>query len=152
MDLPSLRSRIAEIITPFVEEECLVLVEVRLSRSSEGMRLVLLVDRPHGGITVATCALLNGRIGEAIDGHEVFAGPYTLEVSSPGVDRELITGADFERCLQRRVRVFLAEPVEGKLEWDGTITAADRQSVMLQVKDRIVNIDLEKVHTARQIL
>lgn len=152
MDREALQKRILPIITPLIEEECLELVELKARRGSDGMHVVILVDTPQTGVSIEACAVLNKRIAEALEGHEVFAGPYTLEVSSPGLDRNLSTAADFRRCAGRRVHLFLSEPVEDRIEWVGVVRAADERSVTIEAAQRMVSIDLEKIRKARQEL
>lgn len=95
--------------------------------SSEGMELVLVeclkmptrwlvriyMDR-EGGVTVDDCALISNQLGDLLDVHDVPPGPYTLEVSSPGLDRPLDRDRDFLKYRGSRIRLRLTEKIEGR--------------------------------------
>ena len=105
---------------PIYEEQIRQLAEPLLS--SEGMELVLAeclkmptrwlvriyMDR-EGGVTVDDCARISNQLGDLLDVHDVPPGPYTLEVSSPGLDRPLDRDKDFLKFAVSRIRLRLGE-------------------------------------------
>jgi ribosome maturation factor RimP len=107
------------------EEQIRQLAEPLLA--SEGMELVLAeclkmqtrwlvriyMDR-EGGVTVGDCAQISNQLGDLLDVHDVPPGPYTLEVSSPGLDRPLSRDQDFLKYRGSRVRLRLEEKIEGR--------------------------------------
>ena len=107
------------------EEQIRQLAEPLLS--SEGMELVLAeclkmqsrwlvriyMDR-EGGVTVDDCARISNQLGDLLDVHDVPPGPYTLEVSSPGLDRPLDRDRDFLKYRGSRIRLRLGEKIEGR--------------------------------------
>lgn len=137
---------------PLVEEACLELVDLCARRGAEGVLVRVLVDKNEGGISLDECADLNRRIGEMLDGHEVIPGRYLLEVSSPGLDRNLKNARDFMRCRRKRVRFHLAQPVEGRLEYEGVVREVDEDSVTVEVKEKLLRIELGIINKARQII
>jgi ribosome maturation factor RimP len=107
------------------EEQIWQLAEPVLA--SEGMELVLAecLKMPtrwlvriymdcEGGVTVDDCARISNQLGDLMDVHDVPPGPYTLEVSSPGLDRPLYRDQDFLKYRGSRVRLRLEEKIEGR--------------------------------------
>ena len=112
------------------EARGLELVEVELFRAGRREVLRVYLDRP-GGITVDECAESSREISALLDAEELFQQAYTLEVSSPGLDRPLRTPRDWARRTGEWVRVHLGEPVEGKRTWIGKIRECGEDSAVL---------------------
>jgi ribosome maturation factor RimP len=91
------------------------------------------VDRP-AGITLDECANLSRKIGDLLDMEDLIPGRYRLEVSSPGLDRPLVSGADFRRKIGEKVRVFLKGSLEGKTELVGEIKELKEENLVLRLE------------------
>ena len=89
----------------------LILVECLKMRSHWLVRIYM--DR-EGGVAVDDCAQISNQLGDLLDVHDVPPGPYTLEVSSPGLDRPLDRDKDFLKYRGSRVRLRLGEKIEGR--------------------------------------
>lgn len=114
------------------QDKGLDLVEVKISRHQRDVLIQILADRPQGGISLAECVLLNRAIVEAIDKEGIFSEDgHSLEVSSPGLDRPLITYKDFFRNLNREMHLWLKQEVESKKEYRGILVAATEMSLTL---------------------
>ncbi len=98
----------------------------------QGGRLVvrLLVDKV-GGVTIQDCARLNRQIGQALDQVEALSESYTLEVSSPGLDRPLVTRRDFERAIGDSVELLLQEASGGAMQLEGDVLVVQLESLVL---------------------
>jgi len=138
------------IITPIIEEGHLELVDLVLVKSRFRPTLRILVDRKEGGITVGECAVLNRRIGDVLDAQNIFSAGYVLEVFSPGADRPISTPNDFARCMNRRVRFFLKSPINGKVEWMGSVVKVELDSVTIDLSGTMQAIPLSLIQKARQ--
>jgi ribosome maturation factor RimP len=127
---------------------------VELIHRYEGYKLVLrlLVDKPDGGISIGECAGLNVEIGELLDEKNMFQERYILEVSSPGLDRPLKSRSDFLRCLNRQVKCFLSEALNGKIEIDGLIKEVLQDGVGIETDSGIVQIPISIINKAKQII
>jgi ribosome maturation factor RimP len=108
------------------------LVDVELKRAAGGQLLRLYVDRP-GGIGLDELSLVSEEVSAILDAEDPIDGHYTLEVSSPGLDRPLRGEADYRRFVGRLAKLSSYEPVEGRRHWTGRIVACD---------DGIVTLDL----------
>ena len=106
---------------------------VDLSFRKEGFRMVLrlLVDKP-GGITIDECTYLNQMIGEILDREDLIHDRYTLEVSSPGLDRPLVTKRDFERNIGRKVKITMDKALidREKIE-EGKLCQVDDENIVI---------------------
>lgn len=144
-------------VKPIFEEHLkkggFVLVDMRFYKNSDRQLVFeVLADREEGGITLDECTALNRELGDILENSGRILENYTLDVSSPGLDRPLVTSADFKRVTGREVRVFLREPVEGKIEHQGSVASADEGKAVLRLKEKTIEIPLEKVNKAKQVI
>lgn len=140
-----------------LQESGFVLVDMRFFKNQAHMTVLeVLADRPDGGITLDECGRLNRELGEMLEQSGLLGSSYTLDVSSPGMDRPLSTAADFRRSQGRDVRFFLGEPVEGKIEYCGRIEDVKETSVWVRIKDKkeekIIEIPLQNINKAKQVI
>jgi len=105
--------------------------------------LRLYIDRP-GGVDLALCEAVTGELRDLLE-------RYSLEVSSPGIDRPLTKPEHFRRFLGRRVRVRTREPIEGRSNFTGTLAEADDDSVMVAAEGAPVRIPLTRIKRSNLI-
>ncbi len=117
------------------------LVDVELKRAGGGQFVRLFVDKP-GGIGLDELQSVSEEVSAILDAEDPIAGPYTLEVSSPGLDRPLKTEADYRRFVGSLARLSSYEPVEGRRHWTGRIVSCE---------DGVVTLGLEKESAAARI-
>ena len=121
-------------------------------RPQSGMLLVrLLVDRA-GGVTVQDCARINQLVGQALDQAGLIGQSYTLEVSSPGLDRPLTSHRDFERSVGEDLRLFV-RMADGKTrETRGQLLAVQREAIVLTTSSGNVTILLAEIQSAKKVI
>lgn len=151
MENYTLLEDLEKLMMPILETYSAELVELTLSRTAGAVHLRLLTDKKEGGITVGECGELNRKIVELIDTAGIIKDNYTLEVSSPGLDRPLRAKGDFMRCLNKNAVFFLKEPIQGKLELKGKIIEAGDDTVKVAVGDTHVSIPLAAIGKAKQV-
>ena len=117
---------VESLVRPVVESSGLELVEVTFSR---GLLLVV-VDR-DGGVDLDTIAQTSEKLSRRLDLEDFGSGTYTLEVSSPGVERHLREPRDFMKRVGEKVKVKATVPDEGGLTLVGTIVTADEDAVTI---------------------
>jgi ribosome maturation factor RimP len=105
--------QIRQLAEPLVLSEGLELVLVECLKMPSQWLVRIYMDR-EGGVTVDDCAQISNQLGDLLDVHDVPPGPYTLEVSSPGLDRPLDRDPDFLKYRGSRVRLRLGEKIEGR--------------------------------------
>jgi ribosome maturation factor RimP len=122
--------RVWEIAEPLVTHEGLEMVDVEFRRETRGMVLRLYLDR-EGGISLDDLARVSRQLGDLLDVHDAVPGAYTLEVSSPGINRRLRRPEHFRRYLGKRVRVRTAGPVAGRRGFFGTLQSVDSDGIVV---------------------
>ena len=150
MDEPRL-AEIHALVEPILADRQMELVELT-TRPSGGQQLIrVLVDRV-GGVTVEQCAQVNRRIGEALEAANCVEGSYTVEVSSPGLDRPLVSKRDFERALGEDV-VVTAATDEGRMrDMQGMLLAVQHEAIVLKTGVGNVTVPLTNVRAAKKAL
>src|SRR5262249_3819341 len=103
-------ARIEEIVEKVAVADGLEVVDVELKGSGRNQMLRIFIDKPQG-VTHADSELISTEVGKVLDAEDLFPGHYTLEVSSPGVERKLKKWKDFERFCGSRMKVVLREPL-----------------------------------------
>jgi ribosome maturation factor RimP len=119
-------------LAPLLAPRGLVLVDVEWGRQGHRPVLRLYVDKP-GGVTVGDCESLSREAGDVLDVAGLIEPAYDLEVSSPGLDRELRKDREFAWAVGRPVRVWLRESADGRLELFGTLRAAPADRVAVEL-------------------
>jgi ribosome maturation factor RimP len=112
--------RVEEIAQRVAEAEGMELVEAAVLGGGNNRVVRLYVDKPEG-ISHADCELISQQVGTILDVEDVVPGHYTLEVSSPGLERKLLKPRDYERFLGRKARITLHEAVDNQRHWEGTL-------------------------------
>lgn len=144
---------IRDAAAPLVEGLGFEIVDLRLYRANRRFILRFLVDRPEGGISLDECSRINEEIGALLEERNILGEEsYVLEVSSPGLDRPLLTPRDFTRASGRLVRVFLSQPLEGKWEFEGLVESVRQESVYLKMDEKTVKLPLTKIKKAKQVI
>src|SRR6202158_1870808 len=114
--------RVREIAERVGASSGLEVVEVELRGGGKARMLRIVIDKPAGG-THEDCANLSREVGTILDVEDAISGAYTLEVSSPGLDRKLIRPADYERFTGSRVKLTTRDPVNGNRHFEGRLEA-----------------------------
>lgn len=146
-------SKIQDLILPLLAEWNIELIDILMRRQAGNTYLILLVDKPGGGITLRECADLNIKVSGLLDNCPgILPFDYILELSSPGIDRVLTTKKDFIRVIGRQLHIFLREPAEGKLELTGILKKAEDDYLVLQAISGEITIPLENINKAKQVI
>lgn len=137
-------------IRPVVESAGLELVEVTFARGGGRGLLRVYVDR-EGGVDLDTISEISDRISRRLDLEGFTPGPYTLEVSSPGVERPLRTSAEFARKVGEKVKVKTVEPVEGSRVLTGTLIEAGEAEVRIATDHGVITLAYDAISSARTV-
>lgn len=152
----ALERRVRDLALPIVEELGLVIYELEVLPSSQRGAVKVFLDRegasgePGKGVTIGEIAQVSKQLGYLLDVEDVIAFDYNLEVSSPGVERELKRPEHFQALVGVDVRVVTSEPVEEQSVFEGTLTAADDDAFEVTVgKQSPTSYRIEYVHVRR---
>jgi ribosome maturation factor RimP len=137
-------------VRPVVEAIGLELVEVTFTRESGRPVLRVIVDDPSG-VDLDRIAELSEKISRRLDLEGFSPGPYSLEVSSPGIERALRTPSDYVRHLGRTVKVKTLEPIEGSRVHTGELASFDGETVSVSTEDRRVRLPIGLISSARTV-
>jgi len=113
------------------------------------LRVYIDVDR---GVTVDDCATVSESLSAALDVEDPIREAYTLEVSSPGINRPLFLRADFERFSGERVFVRLEQPLEGRRRFKGRLQGVDGEEIVVEIDGRAWCLPITAVEEAHLII
>ena len=126
------RDRIRQIVQEVVESQGYEFVDMEFKGSGNNAILRIFIDKPEG-VSHADCEFMSKQVGTILDVEDVMpGGSYTLEVSSPGLERPLKKPRDFERFLGQKAKVVLREPVAARRHWEGTLSGFSDGVIRLQ--------------------
>ena len=128
-----LAAEIVALAEPVIEELGLRLVRVKISAQS-GTTVQIMADRPDGAISVDDCASISRRVSPLLDAHDPIPGGYTLEVSSPGIDRPLVRPSDFEDWAGFEAKIELKELVDGRRRFRGILEGYEDGEARLRIE------------------
>jgi ribosome maturation factor RimP len=144
-------SKLRELVKQQTVEEGLIFIDMHLAQH-KGSALVRVFAGRLGGITVGECASLSRRLGLAIDNEMVFPGKYTLEVSSPGLDRPLKTESDFELRIGESIKLFYSDDDGNSQELTGKLESTGDGKIVIATDDGRVDVEIDKVSKGQIIL
>lgn len=143
------KTRVTDLIRPYLAAQGVELVEVEFAQPRRGRAtLRLFVDR-EGGITLGEIAKVSRVVGELLDVHDLIRPSYTLEVSSPGLTRALKEPRDYERYTGRLVRLTTKGIWQGKQVHRGILKGLANEEVSLAEGEELVVIPLKEIAKAR---
>ena len=141
---------IQTLIEPLLADEGMELVELTCRPQGGQLFVRLLVDKV-GGVTIQQCATVNQRIGRTLDETNLIEGRYLLEVSSPGLDRPLVSKRDFERALGEELSVTFS--VEDRVkELQGMLLAVQPEVIVLKTPAGNLTVGLTQIRSAKKAL
>lgn len=150
-NIEELKSKLYALALPIFDSVRLDLVELNIRRQGGDWMVQVFADRPQGGISLEECAYLNHKLVEVFDAHAAIVD-YSLEVSSPGIDRPLKTKKDFQRALNQIVRLHLSELLNGKKEYIGQILAVEEAEVIVETqKNGKLEVPIKNIVKAVQV-
>ena len=146
--------RLLELLDPVAEAAGYEIVRLRLMGGDEARRLQIMAETPEGEMVVEDCARLSRAISEIMDAVDPIAGEYTLEVSSPGVDRPLTRLKDFANYEGHEARIELDRVAEGRKRFRGVLAGVegDAIGIDLEGEDSTAMIPFEWIVDAKLIL
>ncbi|MDB4197327.1 ribosome maturation factor RimP [Ascidiaceihabitans sp.] len=143
--------RMAEIITPVIEDLGYELVRVRLM-SGKNTILQIMADKPEGGIEVDDCAKISTAVGATLDVEDPIVDEYALEVSSPGIDRPLTRLKDFENFEGYEAKIETTELIDGRRRFKGQLAGIDGRDVLINVEEGTIGLQFDWLSDAKLVL
>lgn len=143
--------RLAEIITPVIEDMGYELVRVRLMGGKTHI-MQIMADRPEGGIEVDDCAKISTAVSAVLDVEDPVTDAYTLEVSSPGIDRPLTRLKDFEAFEGYEAKIETTELIDGRKRFKGMLAGVEGDEVLINLEEGTVGLQFDWLSDAKLVL
>lgn len=148
----NVQDRVAALIEGPLEEMGYELVRVQLSGGGRPV-LQIMAERADGrAMTVEDCADISHALSVLLDAEDPIAGAYTLEVSSPGIDRPLTRPRDFERFAGFEARIETREAIDGRRRFRGRLLGIDQGVVAIETDQGRAEVPLAGIVKARLVL
>lgn len=145
--------RVQTIALPIVRALGLELVEVTCSGQGPRTLFRVFIDKP-GGVNISDCEQVHKSLGYALDIEDPIPHAYTLEVSSPGLDRPFRSREEYKKSIGKPVQVRLKRPYEGQWVLTGQLLSVDEPGIMLGVREkrskRAMRVSWDDVSQARR--
>ena len=125
------------------------LVAVEMA-GSETAILRVFIDSPNG-IGVEDCATASRQFGALLDVEDPISSRYTLEVSSPGLDRPLVTTAHFLQAVGQKVKIRLMSPLDGRRRFKGVVQSVENDTVTIDVDGELFALPMIDMDKARLV-
>ncbi len=117
----AIHAKVMDIAQRVADPVGIEIVDVQVLGGGKARLVRIYIDKPEG-VSHADCQLISNEAGAILDAEEIVPdASYTLEVSSPGVERKLSTPRDFERFTGKKAKIVLREPIASRLHWEGTL-------------------------------
>lgn len=152
--MSKISENVEQFITPIIDELGLNIevVEVEFAKKYNGDNLTVFIDKP-GGVTIEDCEKVHSAIDEPLDElNPTQDKPYTLNVSSPGIDRPIVTDKDYARNIGEELEIKLFEPIMKKRTLIGTLVAFNKDSIILEINNENLEIERKKISKATKFI
>lgn len=143
--------RMAEIVTPVIEDLGFELVRIRLM-SGKTTTLQIMADKPDGGIEVDDCAEISNAVSAVMDVEDPILDEYTLEVSSPGIDRPLTRLKDFEAFEGYEAKLETADLIDGRRRFKGELAGVEGDEVLINIEEGTIGLKFDWLSEAKLVL
>ncbi len=150
MNVASLEQRLTQMLAPSVEDLGYDLVGIEYMRAGKHSTLRVYIDKEHG-IVVDDCAVVSRQISALLDVEDPINNEYTLEVSSPGLERPLFNAQQYEFFIGENVKVQLSMPSQNRRKWQGIIDSVNGEIICLNVNGSLEHFALSNIQKANII-
>lgn len=123
-----------KLLEPIIEKNNFDLVDVEYVKEGGNWYLRAYIDK-EGGITVDDCELISRALSDLLDEHDFIPDAYILEVSSPGLGRQLKKEKDFARSINKEVEIKLFKGIDKQKEFVGLLTEYDQEKLVIELED-----------------
>jgi len=138
---------VSKILNLLLMEEGLELFDIQYRREGRGKILRIFIDK-QGGVTIGDCTKISRELSTLLDVHDIVPGPYTLEVSSPGLDRPLKKPGDFERFKGKMVKIRTDRDIQERRVFVGRLLDFMNGIASVEVDGRTYLIPYSEIEKA----
>jgi ribosome maturation factor RimP len=141
---------LAKLLEPTVERLGYELADLEVRLGGKGGMVRVFIDKPEG-IDLDDCEKVSLAVSALLDVEDPVPGNYSLEVSSPGLDRKLTKIEHFQRFEGETVKVQMRFPIEGRRRFRGTLVSSNDENIVLEVDGESHSLPLKTIDTARLV-
>lgn len=148
MTLKEITARVGILAESILSNEGMELVDVEYRREGKGWVLRLFIDK-DGGVTLDDCSRVSQEVGRSLDVEDLILSPYTLEISSPGLNRPLKKESDFVKYRNHPIRVKTVTPAGTRQQFKGKLVAVSEDRIEMEVDREVIRVplaDIAKAH------
>tara|TARA_R110001583_G_scaffold26533_7_gene95525 strand:+ start:567 stop:1025 length:459 start_codon:yes stop_codon:yes gene_type:complete len=145
--LASLEERLTEMLAPSVEDLGYELVGIEYVRAGKHSTLRVYIDQEEG-ILVDDCAAVSRQVSAIMDVEDPITNEYTLEVSSPGMERPLFNASQYAAFIGEEVKIQLRMPIQNRRRWKGVISSVDGEIISVAVENKEERFALSNIQKA----
>ena len=135
---------------PAVEKMGYELTDIEIKTQDREQLVSIFIDNLTG-INIEDCEIVSRQISLLLDVENPISGKYTLEVSSPGLDRKLTKFNHFKRFIGNELRIKLLRSMDGRRNFRGKLLAANKESIKVQVDDQLYKLPIDMIEIARLV-
>jgi ribosome maturation factor RimP len=143
---------VERIITPSLEAMGYSLVRVKYIGSSQPVLQIMAERSADGTMNVDDCAEVSRAVSALLDVEDPISGPYSLEVSSPGLDRPLVRLEDFDRFAGFEAKVELKAPLDGRKRFRGRLLGVEDGNVRMDFEGDALSLPYDNVGAAKLVI
>jgi ribosome maturation factor RimP len=143
--------RLAAIVAPVIEGMGFELVRLRLMGGRRAV-LQIMAERPEGGIEIEDCARISRAVSAVLDVEDPISGEYTLEVSSPGIDRPLTRLKDFARYEGYEAKLETEVAIDGRKRFKGELRGVQDGEVLIEIPEGVIGLAFDLLAEAKLVL
>lgn len=148
--MQSQRTDLRRLLEPGVKALGFELVDVELAGSGHRNTLRVYIDGPRG-VTIDDCAQVSRQLSAILDVEDPIPGCYALEVSSPGLDRPLVTPEDFRRFRGEEVKLRTTDAVDGRRNFKGRLVETSEGGISIDVDGQRFELAFDRIERARLV-
>jgi len=147
-----LSSRVQQLIEPSIEDLGFDVVRVQFTGKEKLLMQIMVEHKDGQGMTVDDCATVSHAVSALLEVDDPVKTPYTLEVSSPGLDRPLVRIVDFERFKGSQAKIEINRPLDGRRRFKGRLLGVEGDTVKILVDGTEVDLPHHDIHRAKLLV
>lgn len=148
---------IAAVVEPALDDLGFRLVRVAHFGRDDRQTIQIMAERPDGTISIDDCETISRQVSPLLDAYDPMPGTYSLEISSPGIDRPLVRPLDFEDWSGYEIKIELSQLIDGRKRFRGQLEGLEDGEVRLevdldQIGRQVIGLPLDMIADARLVL
>ena len=147
----NIENKVTELLEQIIIDLGYELYDVIYAKEGKEYYLRIIIDKPDASIDINDCEKVNNAINDILDEADYIKEQYFLEVSSPGIERNLRKPKHYESQIGNEINVKLFKPIEKQKEFIGVLTEYNDKEITLKLEERNIKIDLKDIALAKTI-